>query len=333
MLNGTADAAQQAAQQQQAMAEAGAQYAQNLGGQPANPGNLGAPNGSTPVNNLPNGFSIQSSGSVNGTNPGAPAQQVQQQQFNPVAGGVQPAQFQQTPTNQPAGQVQQPQNPQQPQQPTQPQQPGQITQLTQGDPTQQQPTAAQRIAQDPALHAERERMMQERQAQLEMQQFDVELRNWGQQKYNHYTSQGVQPAVAQSMVNDLMNSARMMAQTQVDSDRSVQNQKAMLTVASGLSNQYGIPVDRLLRYDSPQAMEYAAQDWQQGQAQVQALEQRVQQVEQGQAQVNAPVQNFGMPGQGVASMGSLVEGVANGTISSQDPTMLSFLLSTGVFTP
>ena len=80
-------------------------------------------------------------------------------------------------------------------------------------------------------------------------------------------------------------------------ERQDQNLQAKLIMAQGLSERYEVPVNELLQYDTPGAMDMAAKSKQVESAETKALKDRIAVLEKNQRNEQAPPdQEFGGPG-------------------------------------
>ena len=222
----------------------------------------------------------------------APPQQVPpQQQAPPVAAPPQqvPPQQQAPPVAAPPQQV-----------PPQQQAPPVAAPPQQVPPQQQAPPVAPQP--DPAVAAAEERIRQEREVLIQREQqarqdkFKADLVVSVEQTKQQYIQRGATPEVASMAAAQYQRAEEQRMTDYMQFQNAMQEMTAKQQLATNLNQQYGIPIEEVLRFNDGQSMEAAAIQHQRHSQDFASLQEQFNTLRDGITQQNAPPQTFSGPG-------------------------------------
>ena len=169
-------------------------------------------------------------------------------------------------------------------------------------PPQPEPAAAAPPLPDPAVAAETERIQQERsllaqqQQQLQQDKFRAALGTSVEQTRQYYIQQGATAAVANMAAGQYQQAEERRMDDYVRFQNAMQEMTAKQTLATNLSQKYGIPTDDLMGLNDAQSMETVAIQHQRHTQDFTSLQEQFNAMRDGIANQNAPPQAFNGPG-------------------------------------
>ena len=201
-------------------------------------------------------------------------------------------------------------------------------------PAQQAPAADAPAQQAPAPDApgiaQREAQLADQQFRFAYNQQHTQLTQEAQTYIGTEVSKGVTQDQATAVASEWLKGQRQILDVQAQNFLKEQNLRQSLQTAAQLSGQYNVPVEQLLRYETPQAMEMAAKDQSSLRSELDAIRAEQTEIKRNQARQNAPAQNFDQPGPGPASTSDAGDMWARGQIDQIPESLRRELIEDGI---